>query len=70
MTIENADQMEEKTLTVFARVERVQHECDGVWAQSGISSYERNFLDSIRERHSLTAAQEETLAVIEQKVFG
>lgn len=33
------------------RVERIEDECDGVWSQYGVTSWERNFLESVKERY-------------------
>jgi len=57
-------------MSVRARVERIQAEIEGVASQYGVTSWERNFLDSVAERSSLSERQEETLAKIEEKVFG
>ena len=52
------------------RVERIQEEIEGVAAQYGVTSWERNFLDSVSERATLSEKQEEILSRIESKVFG
>jgi hypothetical protein len=52
------------------RVEKIEEECDGVWSQYGVTSWERNFLESIKERSALSEKQEDTLVKIEEKVFG
>jgi hypothetical protein len=57
-------------MSVRNRVERIEQECEGVWSQYGVTSWERNFLESVKERSSLSEKQEETLTKIEEKVFG
>jgi len=57
-------------MTPRQRVERIQEEISGVAAQYGVTSWERNFLDSVAERATLSEKQEATLADIETKVFG
>ena len=57
-------------MNVRQRVERIQSEIEGVASQYGVTSWERNFLDSIEDRSALSDRQEETLAQIESKVFG
>ena len=52
------------------RVERIQAEIEGVAAQYGVTSWEREFLNSVAERSWLSAKQEEVLSKIEEKVFG
>lgn len=51
------------------RVERIEKECDGVWAEYGVTSWERTFLENIKTRSTLTPAQEDTLEKIGWKVF-
>lgn len=57
-------------MSVLSRVDKLVEECDGVWSQYGVTSWERNFLESIKERSSLSERQEEVLTKIEAKVFG
>lgn len=57
-------------MNVRERVEKIQNEIDGVASQYGVTAWEREFLDSVAERTTLTEKQEKTLAGIEQKVFG
>jgi hypothetical protein len=57
-------------MNVRERVERIQEEIDGVASQYGVTAWEREFLDSVVERSSLSERQEKVLAGIEQKVFG
>jgi hypothetical protein len=57
-------------MSALRRVEKIEEECDGVWSQYGVTSWERNFLESIKERSTLSERQEETLTKIEAKVFG
>jgi len=52
------------------RVERIEDECDGVWSQYDVTSWERNFLESVKERSALSEKQEDVLSKIEAKVFG
>lgn len=52
------------------RVERITKEISGVRAQYNITSWEGNFLVSIKDRRSLSESQERVLASIEKKVFG
>ena len=52
------------------RIERIEEECDGVWSQYGVTSWERNFLESVKERSALSEKQEDVLSKIEAKVFG
>ena len=56
-------------MSVRARVEKIETECEGVWSQYGVTSWERNFLESVKERASLSDKQEEVLSNIETKVF-
>ncbi len=55
--------------TPAERVKRIQDEISGVASQYGVSSWERGFLESVKERHFLTAKQEEVMRSIEHKVF-
>lgn len=57
-------------MNVRQRVERIHEEIDGVVSQYGVDQWERNFLDSIVDRGSLSERQEQKLADIERKVFG
>lgn len=57
-------------MTPRQRVERIEEECDGVWSQYGVTSWERNFLESVKERSALSEKQEDVLSKIEAKVFG
>lgn len=52
------------------RVQLILDEIEGVAAQYGVNSWEKNFLDSIQTRAILTMKQEEKLIEIEHKVFG
>jgi NAD-dependent DNA ligase len=52
------------------RVERILEEIDGVAAQYGVTSWEREFLHSIDDLYSLTPKQEAILDRIEEKVFS
>lgn len=52
------------------RVERIHEEIEGVASQYGVTSWEREFLESVAERSTLSERQEEILAKIEEKVFG
>ena len=53
-----------------ARIEKIEDECSGVWAQSGITDWERQRLREWKARPFLTPKQEEILQGIERKVFG
>ena len=52
------------------RVERIHEEIDGVASQYGVTSWEREFLESVSERATLSEKQETSLSRIEEKVFG
>lgn len=56
-------------MTIAERIERIYRECDGVWGQSGISSWERDRLEEWRRRESLSPKQEAVLLQIEKKAF-
>lgn len=56
-------------MSTRARVEKIEEECDGVWSQYGVTSWERNFLESVKERSALSEKQEDILTKIEVKVF-
>jgi hypothetical protein len=56
-------------MSVEQRVTRIYDECDGVWAQSGVTSYERRFLEDHRHSAMLNDKQEHVLQEIERKVF-
>ena len=51
------------------RVDKILAEIAGVTAQFGVTSWEVNFLASIRDRSFLSDKQEKTLVEIEVKVF-
>lgn len=51
------------------RVEKIEAECAGVWSLSGITSWEREFLASVKARATLSERQEEILVEIERKAF-
>lgn len=57
-------------MTIRERVERIEKECSGVWAQSGVTAWERTFLTSVKSRPELSVRQAETLTAIENKVFN
>lgn len=57
-------------MTPRQRVERIQEEISGVASQYGVTSWERNFLESVKERSALSEKQEDVLSKIEAKVFG
>lgn len=57
-------------MSVRQRVERIQDEIEGVAAQYGVTSWEREFLESVSERATLSEKQETILSRIEEKVFG
>ena len=52
------------------RIAKIEKECSGVWAQSGVTAWERDRLEEWKHRNSLTEKQEAVLAGIEKKVFG
>lgn len=56
-------------LNPWERVDAITKECDGVWGESGVTSWERNFLQNIRGWETLTEKQGKTLLDIERKVF-
>lgn len=57
-------------MTIAARVKRIRGETSGVEAQYGLTQWDRNFLDSVEPRQSLTEPQEKVLRGIEAKVFS
>jgi len=59
-------------MTVIERVKRVESEARGIWAQCGVRSADRVFLDDLRRKNpaQLTLAQEAWLTDIEHRVFG
>lgn len=57
-------------MTPRERVDRINAEVSGVAAQYGITSWEREFLNSVRERGYLSQKQDAILVKIEQRVFG
>lgn len=57
-------------LTPAQRVAKIRKEVSGVYAQYGITSWEREFLDSVAARSTLTTKQESVLSKIEGKVSG
>ncbi len=57
-------------MTHRTRTEKIEDECRGVWAQSGVTDWERQRLREWKERNFLTEKQWEILQGIEQKVFG
>lgn len=52
------------------RVARIRKTAQGVEAQYGIGSWEKEFLASVSERFSLTPKQEAKLQEIENRVLG
>lgn len=57
-------------MTHRARIEKIEAECRGVWAQSGVTDWERQRLAEWKQRPALTPKQEDILQGIEKKVFG
>lgn len=57
-------------MTIPERIARINAECSGVWASSGVTSWERARLEEWKNRTTLSAGQEKVLAQIEEKVFG
>ena len=56
--------------SVRQRVEKIEEEIEGVAAQYGVTSWEREFLESVKERTVLSEKQMKILGDIEDKVFG
>lgn len=54
-------------MSVHSRVEAIEEECDGVWSEYGITSWERAFISDIKDLGKLSPRQEETLRQIENK---
>jgi len=57
-------------MTPKQRVERVEKECEGVYAQCGVNMRDREFMASMRRRETLSPLQEAWLRDIETRVFG
>lgn len=57
-------------VTIPERIKAVIDECSGVWATSGVTSWERDRLEEWQHRTSLSEKQEAVLVKIEEKVFG
>lgn len=57
-------------MTIPERIKAINDECAGVWAESGVTSWERDRLEEWRQRTFLTEKQEQVLEQIEKKVFG
>lgn len=57
-------------MTPKERVARIHAETSGVEAQYGVTSWERQFLQSVSAQQWLTAKQEDILSRIETRVFG
>lgn len=57
-------------MTIPERIKRIYDECAGVWAESGVTSWERDRLEEWKNRNSLSEKQEQVLEKIEKKVFG
>lgn len=55
--------------SIHSRVQKIEDEIEGVASQYGVTSWDREFLDSIKSRTLLTEKQEKVLGEIEQKVF-
>lgn len=56
-------------MTVAERIAAINAECDGVWGQSGITSWERDRLAEWKDRISLSQKQDDILKQIETKAF-
>lgn len=56
--------------TVRQRIEKIEDEIEGVAAQYDVTSWEREFLESVKTRTVLSEKQMHILAQIEEKVFG
>lgn len=65
----NLSPEERAKLNPQERVDAITKECEGVWAESSVTSWERNFLHNIRGWETLSEKQHKTLLGIEQKVF-
>ena len=52
------------------RIANIEKECSGVWAQSGVTAWERDRLEEWKHRDTLSEKQEAVLVQIERKVFG
>ena len=57
-------------MTPAERIAKIESEIRGCASLYGVTSWERNFLTSIKTQSSLSAKQQDTLKVIEDKVFG
>lgn len=57
-------------MTPAERILRIEKEIRGVTSLYQITSWEKDFMASIKQRFVLTTKQEETLSSIEGKVFG
>ncbi len=57
-------------MTIPERIQAIFDECEGVWGESGITSWERQRLEEWKHRTSLSEKQESVLEQIEAKVFG
>lgn len=57
-------------MTHVARIEKIEAECRGVWAQSGVTAWERARLQEWKALARLSEKQDEILRQIERKVFG
>ena len=57
-------------MTIPERIKAIFDECNGVWAESGVTSWERDRLEEWKDRTSLSEKQEKVLVQIEEKVFG
>lgn len=56
--------------SIRQRVEKVEAEIEGVASQYGVTSWEREFLESVKERTVLSEKQMAILKQIEDKVFN
>jgi hypothetical protein len=52
------------------RIEKIEQEIEGVASQYGVTSWEREFLESVKERTRISDKQEAILSQIEEKVFS
>ena len=56
--------------SIRQRVDKVDEEISGVASQYGVTSWELEFLESVKTRTVLTEKQMKILKSIEDKVFG
>ena len=57
-------------MKLWDRVQLILDEIEGVASMYGINSWEKEFLQNVQTRSTLTERQEEKLIEIEKKVFN